>query len=254
MTGVAVVLAALAVLVAAGSGPPAARLSAAVPSRPRQPPVRRMSGGTGTGPARAAAAALRGPLAASVALGGAMWLLVGGPLGLLLAVVAAVVLPRWLGRLEPARVRQRRQRLVRDLPVAADLLAACLAAGSAPEPALDAVARALGGPVEEVFGSVAVALRLGVDPADAWGRYRQQPEVAPLARAVGRALAGGTPLAVAVARCGSDLRARRRVAGDAAAEAVGVKATGPLGLCFLPAFVLLGVVPTVIGLAATVFG
>jgi Flp pilus assembly protein TadB len=252
---VAVLLAALAALVAAGSGRPAARLSAGVTSRWPQPPKGRAVAGTGTRSPRAGASAgLRGPFAASVALGGALWLLVGGPLGLLLAVVAAVVLPRWLGRLEPARVRQRRQRLVRDLPVAADLLAACLAAGSAPEPALDAVARAVGGPVEEVFGSVAVALRLGVDPAVAWGRYRQEPDVAPLARAVGRALAGGTPLAVAVARCGNDLRARRRLAGDAAAEAVGVKATGPLGLCFLPAFVLLGVAPTVIGLAATVFG
>lgn len=244
MTGVAVLLALLAVLAAGGSRPPVARLRG-----------RRVTGAPRPAPAPAAAVAgPRGSLPAAVALGTALWLLVGGPLGLLLAAAAVVVLPRWLGRLEPARVRHRRQRLVRDLPVAADLLAACLAAGAAPEPALEAVARALGGPVEEVLGSVAVALRLGAEPAAAWERYRHEPDVAPLARAVGRALAGGTPLAVAVARCGSDLRTRRRAAGDAAAEAVGVKATGPLGLCFLPAFVLLGVVPTVIGLATTVFG
>ncbi len=34
----------------------------------------------------------------------------------------------------------------------------------------------------------------------------------------------------------------------------GVLIAGPLGLCFLPAFVLLGVVPVVAGLAGEVFG
>jgi tight adherence protein B len=31
------------------------------------------------------------------------------------------------------------------------------------------------------------------------------------------------------------------------ARQVGVLAAGPLGLCFLPAFMLIGVVPTVVG-------
>jgi hypothetical protein len=39
-----------------------------------------------------------------------------------------------------------------------------------------------------------------------------------------------------------------------AARAVAVRAAAPLGLCFLPAFVLLGVVPTVLGLARGVLG
>ena len=38
-------------------------------------------------------------------------------------------------------------------------------------------------------------------------------------------------------------------AAEQAARRVGVLAVAPLGLCFLPAFVLLGVVPVVIGLA-----
>ncbi|MFB9964969.1 hypothetical protein ACFFOP_20530 [Sinosporangium siamense] len=38
----------------------------------------------------------------------------------------------------------------------------------------------------------------------------------------------------------------------AAARRVGVYAVAPLGLCFLPAFVVVGVVPTMVGLASGV--
>ena len=44
------------------------------------------------------------------------------------------------------------------------------------------------------------------------------------------------------------------VSATAAAERAGVLIAGPLGLCFLPAFVCLGVVPVVAGLAGDVFG
>jgi hypothetical protein len=38
-----------------------------------------------------------------------------------------------------------------------------------------------------------------------------------------------------------------------AAQRVGVHAVAPLALCFLPAFVLLGIVPLVVGLAQQLF-
>jgi pilus assembly protein TadC len=41
-------------------------------------------------------------------------------------------------------------------------------------------------------------------------------------------------------------------AATAAAERAGVLIAGPLGLCFLPAFVCLGIVPVVAGLAGDV--
>ena len=43
-------------------------------------------------------------------------------------------------------------------------------------------------------------------------------------------------------------------AAAATAERAAVVIAGPLGLCFLPAFVCLGLVPAVAGLAAQVFG
>ncbi|MCW2777557.1 MAG: hypothetical protein JWN17_1282, partial [Frankiales bacterium] len=53
----------------------------------------------------------------------------------------------------------------------------------------------------------------------------------------------------AVARLAADARAEARSAAEQRARRAGVLAVAPLGLCFLPAFVLLGVVPVVVGLA-----
>jgi hypothetical protein len=43
------------------------------------------------------------------------------------------------------------------------------------------------------------------------------------------------------------VRRRRRARADAIARGVGVRAAAPLGACFLPAFLLIGVVPTIVG-------
>ncbi|MYW04674.1 type II secretion protein F, partial [Streptomyces sp. SID3343] len=61
----------------------------------------------------------------------------------------------------------------------------------------------------------------------------------------------GAPAAQAVARAADEQRAAQRRTATAAARRVGVRATVPLGLCFLPAFLLIGVVPIVIGLTST---
>lgn len=196
-------------------------------------------------PARSGA----GRLLAALAAGGGVAMVVGlpwgAPLGLVVAVVAGVV----LGRLEPAHARRRRHRLAADLPIAVDLLAACLRSGSAPVAALDAVRQAMGGPVGEALGGVVAMLRLGGDPVDCWASLDRDTALAPLARTAGRAMASGAPLSDALEHLAADCRDRRRAEAEAAAKRVGVKAAAPLGLCFLPAFVLLGVVPIAAGIA-----
>ena len=57
----------------------------------------------------------------------------------------------------------------------------------------------------------------------------------------------GTALAESLDRLSADARRDRALALQSRARSVGVQAAGPLGLCFLPAFMLVGVVPTVIG-------
>ena len=50
-----------------------------------------------------------------------------------------------------------------------------------------------------------------------------------------------------MARLAEDLRRAARADVETRARAVGVKAAVPLGVCLLPAFVLVGVVPLVAG-------
>lgn len=179
---------------------------------------------------------------------GAGWVVLGGPPGLLLGVIAGAVAWIVLGRSEAPAARARRERLAGDLPAAVDLLATALAAGSSIEPALHAVCRALGGPVGEELGAVAHRLALGVEPRDVWRTVAAHPQLGPFGRAALRAHESGASVATAVHRLADELRERDRAEVEAQAKTVEVRAAAPLGVCFLPAFVLLGVVPMVAGL------
>lgn len=192
----------------------------------------------------------RGGAACGVGL--AVWCLLGGVLGAVCGVGAAVATSRWLARTAPSTDRERQRRLLADLPIAVDLLAACLAAGSAPPVAVAEVARAVGGPVGDALAAVVADLRMGGDPPTCWQRLTSEPALAPLGRALARCADGGAPIAAGVARFADDCRTRRQWAARDAARRVGVRAAAPLGLCFLPAFVLVGIVPVVVGLAGQV--
>ncbi|WP_052847649.1 type II secretion system F family protein [Streptomyces avicenniae] len=146
------------------------------------------------------------------------------------------------------RLRRTRPGTDPGLPLAAGLLAACLAAGAAPGAAAGAVGTALGGPVGDRLRRAGAELRLGGDPAVVWGAFGTFPGAAGLARRLELAETSGAPVAAAVAAEAAESRARRRRAAQGSARRAAVAVTGPLGLCFLPAFLLIGVVPVVIGL------
>ena len=194
----------------------------------------------------------KGTWAAAAVAALAVAALIGGPAGIVTGLLLGAVCRQVLARLEPRAVRTERRRLAADLPAAADLLAACLLSGAPMVDAAEAVATALGGPLSGPLREVAAAIRLGADPPDAWRTLDARPELAPLSRAVARAMAGGAPLADALTRLADDRRRALRADAAAAARRVGVRAAAPLGLCFLPAFVLIGVTPVVASIAATV--
>ena len=77
------------------------------------------------------------------------------------------------------------------------------------------------------------------------------PQLAPLGRALVRAGRSGASVTHEVVRLGDELARRSRAAVEERARGVGVKAAVPLGLCLLPSFVLIGVVPLVVSLLAT---
>jgi Flp pilus assembly protein TadB len=175
------------------------------------------------------------------------WAMVGGPFGVAAGFVCAVAVWVVLGRTEDPAVVRRREELVEDLPTGVDLLGSCLDAGAAPESALVSVSRALGGPVGEEFLAIHHRLEVGVDPAAVWRSVASHPQLAPLGRAVSRAHETGAPVGSAVHRLADELRDRARAEVETRARSIEVKAAAPLGLCLLPAFVVLGVVPMVVG-------
>lgn len=180
-----------------------------------------------------------------------VWAFLGGTVGLGAGVVGAVLALRALRRVEAPSVGRRRARLARDLPTAVDLLAACLDAGEAPPTALRTVGRALLGPAEQELVALAHRLDLGVDPGVVWGELAAHAELGPLGRALGRAHESGASVSDVVHELAVDLRERARAGVEERARALEVKVAAPLGLCLLPAFVVLGIVPMVVGLVAT---
>lgn len=183
-------------------------------------------------------------LATAVAALGLL-LTAGVPWGIPLAAVAVFAIPRALSRLEPAAARQRTAQVAHDLPLAVDLLAACLRAGRPPQQALITVAAAVRGPLADLFTEVAHHLALGTDPEDAWSHLRAEPACAPFARAIDRSLRSGSPLSKTLEHLADDTRQAHHHAADQKARAIESRTALPLGLCFLPAFVLLSIVPTI---------
>ncbi|MFI1994615.1 type II secretion system F family protein [Actinoplanes sp. NPDC020271] len=173
--------------------------------------------------------------------------LVGGWWGVPVGVVTGFGVDRFLRRQDPADVRRERREALADLPLGADLLAAALRAGAPVDRAAGAVADALGGPLGTRMQRAARSLQLGAGPAEAWAHLADVTGAERLTAAAMRSSTSGGALAVALERLAGDLRADRAVAVEAAAQRAGVLIVLPLGLCFLPAFLLAGLMPVLVG-------
>jgi Flp pilus assembly protein TadB len=168
-----------------------------------------------------------------------------------LCLALAVVLAAGRSGADPGGPGEVERTATANLPLALDLTAVALRAGQPLERALLAAAPAAG---ESAGGLVTVArlLGLGADPADAWAAVAEHDALAGVAAAARRSAHSGIRVAAAFENLAAELRARSADAGRARAHKAGVLAAAPLGLCFLPAFVCLAIVPTLGGLAATV--
>lgn len=191
--------------------------------------------------------------AAILAAGGA-WLLIGGALGAVAAVGAVVALPRLLSRLESRSAREQREAWARQAPLLADLLAATLAAGATVRDAVQVAGEAVGSPTAEALRPVVASIDLGADPATAWRTVGSADAHAVIVEALARAQDSGAPIAVLLTRAADDLRRERRREVEVAARSAGVRAVAPLAACFLPAFLLVGVVPVIASLATGLIG
>ena len=167
----------------------------------------------------------------------------------------------------PSRAHRARQGLLKrpahgsdPLAVASslDVLAVCLEAGMAVSTAAAAAAPSAPPKLARVLCRAADLLALGADPAVAWaispdvGAGSIDAQTDALLRLARRSACSGAALAGGIAELADQSRHDAAHAAAAAAERAGVLIAGPLGLCFLPAFVCLGIVPVVAGLAGDV--
>jgi pilus assembly protein TadC len=134
-----------------------------------------------------------------------------------------------------------------------DVLSACLSSGMTVAGAAGAAAASAPRQLADVLHRAANLLALGAEPALAWSATAvDDRRVAALLRMARRSSASGAALAQGVAELADQSRLDAANAAKAAAERASVLIAGPLGLCYLPAFVCLGIVPVVAGLAGDV--
>lgn len=201
----------------------------------------------------------RGPVArlglrpvAAVGAGLAAWVFVGGTAGVVAGMVTVVATRRVLSGVEGPRSRRERQEVERTLPHLIDLFASTLSAGAEPVAGLAQVCGALPGPAADRLAPVVEQARWGASGAEAWATVAHDDELAPLVRAMVRSHASGASVVAAVERLADELEHEALARAEDAARRVGVAAAVPLGVCLLPAFLLLGVVPTVASLLGAV--
>jgi hypothetical protein len=146
-------------------------------------------------------------------------------------------------------------RVVRPAPVAEvagviDLLALTLRSGAGLVEAMEAVSARVGGQLGLHLRTVAAASRWGVEDATAWASVPSAWQ--PAARALRMAASAGVPPADALAGAADEVRRAERQRLEVATATLGVRIVLPLGLVFLPAFILTTVVPIVLALARQV--
>lgn len=138
---------------------------------------------------------------------------------------------------------------LRDTAMMLELVAAMLDAGSGIGRSLELVAASASGKYSGALRPVVAALAIGADWETAWRSSAVRlPEVLELRDALGFAALTGAPSSAILYAQAARLRRERFRAAEKRAASLGVKLVVPLGLCSLPAFICLGVVPVLLAL------
>ena len=146
-----------------------------------------------------------------------------------------------------------------DVTCLLELVGAAVRSGAGVPRALEAVGTAVGGPDGRSLGRAAAALRLGAGWESAWAaagttpaESDEQPRCPPRLDLLRRALRGawddGAAPGEALRAAAAEHRHERRAAARTAAARLAVRLVLPLGICYLPAFVLVGLVPVLLAL------
>ncbi|MBR5950164.1 MAG: type II secretion system F family protein [Actinomycetaceae bacterium] len=139
-----------------------------------------------------------------------------------------------------------------DSAMTIDLACAVIEAGASVPSTLIALDKALAEEKEQAgLGRVAHLLLMGASWSEAW--EGTQERFVPLRDSLAPAwLSGAAPVPLLKRSADSIRQSRARRAREAASE-LGAKLVLPLGLCFLPAFVLFSVIPVVFSTGLSLF-
>lgn len=205
--------------------------------RSRPPP----NAGAGSGWKRLQVAGVTGLGSLVLTVGLGWW-------GVMVAGVVAAAGYLVSGRLGDAEQQRREQALLSELPQVCDLLAVAVEAGSPLRAAVKVLAEVLPGPSGQVMSGVVRRVELGLNESAAWLEVTAaEPALGGLGRDLARALENGTGLGPTLRAWGTEARRNSFAARELAARRVGINSVLPLMVCFLPAFLLLGVVPIIGG-------
>lgn len=139
-----------------------------------------------------------------------------------------------------------------DPAVLLDITRSAIVAGASVPSALGALAAALPREQGRPLHRAVTALRLGAPWREAW--QGAPAEYADLQRALEPAWVDGVSPVPLLQQAAETIRARRTATAREAAARLGVRLVLPLGLCLLPAFVLLGLVPVLLSTGTDLFG
>jgi len=162
------------------------------------------------------------------------------------AVIMTALLRRWSGLRRKARTTRE---VAASFPDALDLLVLSIRAGYLPAQAIGAITAYLPTALASSFAAVDQALHNGHRFADSLDqlRVRLGPIAQPLVDSLAAADRYGLPLAPVLERLSFEARQPRRRATEASARELPVRLALPLVLCTLPSFVLLAIVPLLLG-------
>ena len=171
-----------------------------------------------------------------------------GPLGWALSLATAAAVERWLSTLPTRVVVAESAALRRQLPMSLELMGAALLSGATTVAAVELAADGAGAALSQRLTKVAASLRLGATAEEAWRPTLDDDALAPLGRVGIRSAMSGAAMAGAVRELAVRRREAQVVEAQVAIRRAGVLSVLPLALCFLPAFILVGIVPIVVGL------
>lgn len=177
----------------------------------------------------------------------------GVALGLAGGLAGSVAVDGWLWRLG----RRRRDRLIRDLPDALDLLTISVEAGLTFDAAMAQVARRTDGPLAGEFFRVLQEMAIGVGRSDAMRALADRTGLSELrgfVTAMVQADTFGVPVAGVLRVQSAELRVRRRQRAEEAAQKVPVKIVFPLIFCIMPALFIVIIGPAAISILRTFAG